>query len=179
MKINYVCKQVTASDNLKALISKKISKLDKYFRGPAQANVTLSKIKDMDRLELTITASKTIFRSEVNGPSYYHAIDDAISIIERQIRKNKTRLEKRMKDSFNAFTSEEAEDILPEYDEDEPEFVVKEKKFRITPMSVEEAIMQMNLLEHNFFVFVEQESDEVSVVYKRNDGTYGIINTTR
>ena len=178
MKINYVCKQVTADENLKSVISKKISKLDKYFKAPAQANVTLSKVKDNERLELTISASGTLFRSEVTGPSFYHAIDDAVTIIERQIRKNKTRLKKRMKDSFVSYQEEE-ELSLPGYEEDVPEFVVKEKKFVITPMSVEEAIMQMNLLEHNFFVFVDQGTDEVSVVYKRNDGTYGIINTTR
>ena len=177
MKINYVCKQVTASDKLKALIDRKISKLDKYFKNGATATVTLSKIKDTERLELTISASGTLFRSEVEGPSFYHAIDDAINVIERQIRKNKTRLEKRMKDSFVNFVEEVPEEV--EFDEDVPEFVVREKKFQITPMSVEEAIMQMNLLDHSFFVFVDQNTDEVSVVYARKDGTYGLINTTR
>ncbi len=164
MKITYVCKQVTASDKLKSVIERKISKLDKYFKGPASATVTLAKIKDTERLELTISASGTLFRSEVEGPSFYHAIDDAVNVIERQIRKNKTRLEKRMKESFASYVDEEMPKEV-DFDEDVPEFVVREKKFRITPMSVEEAIMQMNLLEHNFFVFIDQDSDEVSVVF--------------
>lgn len=178
MRINYVCKQVTASDKLKSVIDRKISKLDKYFKNGATATVTLTKIKDTERLELTISASGTLFRSEVEGPSFYHAIDDAVNVIERQIRKNKTRLEKKMKESFVNYVEEETVDDS-EFDEDVPEFVVREKKFQITPMSVEEAIMQMNLLEHSFFVFVDQETDEVSVVYARKDGTYGLINTTR
>jgi putative sigma-54 modulation protein len=150
MKIKYVTKQVEISEKLTNLINKKVSKLDKYFKKEPDVCVTLSKVRNAERLELMVSASGTLFRSEVEGPSFYHDIDDAIEVIERQIRKNKGRLEKKMKDSFVAPTYE-VEDPY----EDAPEFVVKKKKFDLRPMTVEEAIMQMNLLGHEFFVFVD------------------------
>ncbi len=174
MKIKYVTKQVEISEKLTNLINKKVSKLDKYFKKEPDVCVTLSKVRNADRLELMVSASGTLFRSEVEGPSFYHDIDDAIEVIERQIRKNKGRLEKKMKDSFIAPQYEEEETM-----EDAPEFVVKKKNFNLRPMTTEEAIMQMNLLGHEFFVFIDQDTDTTSVVYKRKDDTYGLITTNK
>ena len=174
MKIKYVTKQVEISDKLMTIINKKVSKLDKYFKKEPDVCVTLSKVRNADRLELMVSASGTLFRSEVEGPSFYHDIDDAIEVIERQIRKNKGRLEKKMKDSFIA-PKYEAEEAF----EDAPEFVVKKKNFNLRPMTTEEAIMQMNLLGHEFFVFIDQDTDTTSVVYKRKDDTYGLITTNK
>ena len=97
MKITFVCKQVTADEKLKALIEKKIGKLEKLFRDNAEAFVTLSRYKTTEVLELTISMGGTLFRSEVEGESFYHDIDVAVDVIERQLRKNKTRLEKRIR----------------------------------------------------------------------------------
>ena len=174
MKIKYVTKQVEISDKLTTIINKKVSKLDKYFKKEPDVCVTLSKVRNAERLELMVSASGTLFRSEVEGPSFYHDIDDAIEVIERQIRKNKGRLEKKMKDSFIAPPNEPEETF-----EDAPEFVVKKKNFNLRPMTTEEAIMQMNLLGHEFFVFIDQDTDTTSVVYKRKDDTYGLITTNK
>ena len=175
MKIKYVTKQVEISDKLMTIIDKKVSKLNKYFKKEPDVCVTLSKVRNADRLEVMVSASGTLFRSEVEGPSFYHDIDDAIEIIERQIRKNKGRLEKKMKDSFIAPHYEVEEEVT----EDAPEFVVKKKNFDLRPMTTEEAIMQMNLLGHEFFVFIDQDTDTTSVVYRRKDDTYGLITTNR
>ena len=175
MKTSILLRQVTIGDDVRALIEKKIGKLDKFFLENAEAYVTLSKKREKEILELTISADAVLFRSEVEGPTFCHAIDTAVNIIERQIRKNKTRLEKRLRDG--AFLSEVT---LPEEDvEEETDFKIRRKSFNLKPMTAEEAIMQMNLLGHEFFVFEDQESEEICVVYKRKDGAYGLIETSR
>ncbi len=175
MKTSILLRQVTIGDDVRALIEKKIGKLDKFFLENAEAYVTLSKKREKEILELTISADGVLFRSEVEGPTFCHAIDTAVNIIERQIRKNKTRLEKRLRDG--AFLSEVT---LPEEDvEEETDFKIRRKSFNLKPMTAEEAIMQMNLLGHEFFVFEDQESEEICVVYKRKDGAYGLIETSR
>lgn len=176
MKITFVCKQASVDDKLKTLITKKIGKLDKFFRDEAEAFVTLSRYRDTKVLELTISMGGTLFRSEVEDVSFYHAIDTAVDVIERQIRKNKTRLEKRMR--TGAFAKPEEPEPEETVEEDK-QFIIRQKSFNLRPMTKEEAILQMNLLEHTFFVFVNQESDTVCVVYKRKDDTYGLIETDR
>ena len=177
MKITFVCKkQVKLTDALRAVIEKKVSKLDKFFRDEAEAHVTLSKHKDNATLELTISMNGTLFRSEVTDETFYHAIDVAIDVIERQIRKNKTRLEKRMRSG--AFVEEDPA-LLEEEVEEAPQTLIKRKAFNLRPMTVDEAILQMNLLEHTFFVFENQDTETVCVVYRRNDGGYGLIETDR
>ena len=103
MKITFVCKQLTADEKLKALIEKKIGKLEKFFRDDAEAFVTLSRFKNTEVLELTISMGGTLFRSEVEGESFYHDIDVAVDVIERQLRKNKTRLEKKIRRAGGLF----------------------------------------------------------------------------
>lgn len=175
MKTTILCRQVTIGDDFRALLEKKIHKLDKFFRDNAEAYVTLRKKREIEILELTISADGVLFRSEVEGPTFQHAIDSAVNVIERQIRKNKTRLEKRLRDGAFLKTADAVEETV----EEEKEFEIRRKTFGLKPMTAEEAIMQMNLLEHEFFVFEEQGSSEICVVYKRKDGAYGLIETTK
>lgn len=116
----------------------------------------------------------TLFRSEVEGESFYHDIDVAVDVIERQLRKNKTRLEKRIRKEAFAEPEYAGEEI-----EEDSEELIRTKKFDLRPMTAEDAILQMNLLDHTFFVFLNQDTDSVCVVYRRNDGGYGLIETQK
>ena len=172
MKVNIIGRQMNVWDDMKIIIEGKLQKFDKYFPDECAATVTLSCKHNQKCLEITIVASGTIFRSEVEDETFRNALDRAVYLIERQIRKNKTRLEKKLREG--AFERE----IKPMYMEpEEDEFaVIRTKKFPIKPMTVEEAILQMNLLEHEFFVFKNHEDEDAfSVVYRRKDGGYGLI----
>ncbi len=170
MKITTVGRQMTVPEDLKALAAKKIAKLDKYFYDEGTATVTFSRRKNKERIEVTINASNTLFRGEAEEATFRDALDRDIEAIERQIRKFKTRLGKRIRPQ--AF---EAPDPVLDAVEEEPEFKIKKKEFYFKPMSVEEAIMQMNLLEHGFYVFENSETGDTCVVYERRDGEYGLI----
>ena len=171
MKVNIIGRQMNVWDEMKKVIETKLQKLDKYFSDECTATVTLSCKHNQKCLEITIVSSGTIFRSEVEDETFRNALDRSVYLIERQIRKNKTRLERRLKSgAFESGITETGEDF-----EEEPEFHIRRKSFSIKPMSAEEAIMQMNLLQHEFFVFRNSETEEISVVYKRHDNTYGLI----
>lgn len=171
MKVNIIGRQMNVWDEMKETIDAKLKKLDKYFGDEASASVTLSSKHNKKCLEITINASGIIFRSEVEDETFRNALDRAIYTIERQIRKNKTRLAKRLRSgAFDQGIIDTGEDY-----EEEKEFNVRRKSFTIKPMSVEEAIMQMNLLDHEFFVFKEDTTEKVCVVYKRHDDSYGLI----
>ena len=173
MKVSIIGRQMNVWDEMKTTIDTKLAKLDKYFGDDCTATVTLSSKRNEKCLEITINASGMIFRSEVEDETFRNALDRAIYSIERQIRKNKTRLQKKLRQgAFDAGIIETDEDF-----EEEAEFTVREKRFSLKPMSTEEAIMQMNLLEHEFFVYKDHDSESVCVVYKRKDGAYGLINT--
>ena len=170
MKITVIGRQMSVRESLKEMVFKKLEKLDKYFPEEGEATVTFSRKHDKENLEITIFAANTLFRSEIEEETFQNALDRSIDAIERQIRKNKTRLEKRLRDG--AFADEYPEE---EGWEEEPEFRIRTKTFSYKPMSVEEAILQMNLLGHEFFVFEDQDTGETCVVYKRKDGDYGLI----
>lgn len=171
MKVTIIGRQMNVWDEMKVIIENKLQKFDKYFSNECSATATLSCRHNQKCLEITIVASGTIFRSEVEDETFRNALDRAVYLIERQIRKNKTRLERRLKsDAFKDVMLDSGEDF-----EEEKDFEIRRKSFSIKPMSVEEAIMQMNLLEHEFFVFKDDQSDEICVVYKRHDNTYGLI----
>ncbi len=173
MKITIVGRQMNVWDEMKALIEAKLSKLEKYFNDEGEATVTLSSKHNQKCLEITISYGGTLFRSEVKDETFRNALDKAIYVIERQIRKNKTRLQKRLRaGAFDGGIIDTGEDF-----EEEAEFKIRRKSFTLKPMSVEEAIMQMNLLDHEFFVFKDDKTGEVCVVYKRRDGDYGLIET--
>ena len=171
MKVNIIGRQMNVWDEMKVIIESKLKKFDKYFNDECSATVTLSCKHNQKCLEITIVASGTIFRSEVEDETFRNALDRAVYLIERQIRKNKTRLERRLRSgAFENVMLDSGEDF-----EEEKEFKIRRKSFSIKPMSVEEAIMQMNLIEHEFFVFRDAATEEICVVYKRHDNTYGLI----
>ena len=171
MKINIVGRQMNVWDEMKVTIEEKLKKLDKYFSDECTATVTLSSRKNSKCLEITIIYSGTIFRSEVQDETFRNALDHAVYTIERQIRKNKTRLAKRLRSgAFDQGIVDTGEDF-----EEEAEFTIRRKSFPIKPMSTEEAIMQMNLLDHEFFVFKDDKTEKLCVVYKRHDSSYGLI----
>ena len=171
MKITIVGRKFNVTEDLKAKVEKKLAKLDKFFADEASAFVTMRSERSKEILEITINHKGTMFRSEVADDAIIASLDKSIDIIERQIRKNKTRLAKRLREgAFDAGIIDTGEDF-----EEETEFNIRRKSFAIKPMSAEEAIMQMNLLEHEFFVFKDDKTDEICVVYKRRDGDYGLI----
>ena len=171
MKVTIIGRQMNVWDEMKATIENKLEKLDKYFGDDCEATVTLSSKRNLKSLEITINAYGTIFRSETEDDTFRNALDRSIYSIERQIRKNKTRLSKKIRSgAFDEGIFDTGED----YEED-TEFVIRTKSFYFKPMSVEEAIMQMNLLGHEFFVFRDAVTEDVCVVYRRKDGDYGLI----
>lgn len=172
MKTTIIGKQMNVSEDLKALVTKKLSKFDKFFKDGAEAFVTFNRRHDQECLEITISANGTLFRSEKKSSTFQNALDECIEAIERQIRKNKTRLEKRLRDGAFAVPAEEAAVVDAE---EEKELIIRTKRFRFKPMTPDEAILQMNLLGHEFFVFVDSQSEDTCVVYKRDDGNYGLI----
>ncbi|MBQ0010064.1 MAG: ribosome-associated translation inhibitor RaiA [Ruminococcus sp.] len=175
MKTTILLRQVSIGEDVKTILEKKLKKLDKFFDDEVQAFVTLSRKREKEILELTISSRGTIFRSEVEAQSFLHAIDPAVAIIDRQIRKNKTRLERRLREGAFTVPSDPEDGPVDE----EKEFRVHKKQFALKPMSTEEAILQMNLVGHEFFVYEDSESGEVNVVYRRKDGEYGLIETSR
>ncbi len=172
MKIIMSGKNFEVTEALKEKINKKFGKLDKYFSTGTEAQVTMNVEKTRHIFEVTIHLNGIVLRAEVENTDMYSCIDKAIDILERQIRKNKTRLEKKLHAS--AFKSDDFK-----YDavvEEEHDFrLVRTKRFAVKPMTVEEAILQMNLLGHEFFMFSNAKSKEVNVVYRRKDGNYGLI----
>lgn len=171
MKITTVGRHMDVPKDLKELFEKKLQKFDKFFKDGAEAVITISRKKNLECLELMITANGTLFRSEESDTTFQNALDRAVETIERQIRKNKTRLEKKFKgNDIDAFLAE-----TEYFEEEEGEFEIRTKTFSFKPMSVEEAILQMNLLEHEFFVFTNMDTEDVNVVYKRKNGGYGLI----
>lgn len=169
MTTRIIAKKFTVNDEVKAWLQKKLKKLDKFFPEDTEVAVTLASQKNGERVELTINRNGAIFRAEEVDRDYLGALERAVDVIERQIRKNRTRLEKKIyikKDTFSAEDKTEAEDEFK---------ISKVKKFDIIPMTVEEAILQMNLLSHTFFLFRNAETGNLNVVYKRKENDYGLI----
>lgn len=176
MKFKIIARKYDLRDNVREYVEKKLSKLDKFFKEEASARVVLGTIKDNDYIEAQINAGGMIFRAEVEDKEILAAIDRIVDIIERQIRKNKTRLAKKIKSG--SLDDNRLISGASFVDEDEPvgEFeIVKKKRFAVKPMSPEEAILQMKLLGHSFFVFKNIETNEMNVVYERKDGKYALI----
>ena len=166
MKITYVGRQLSVPEDFKPIAETKLAKFDKYFRDEPTATVKLSAGKNRERVEVTISAGGMIYRGEESDETFRNALDLAVAAIERQIRKNKTRLEKRLRENIAA-------EIIEEDFDDEP--IIRTKEFALRPMTPEEAILQMNLIGHNFFLYSDSVTGEVNVVYRRNDGDYGVI----
>jgi putative sigma-54 modulation protein len=173
MNIKITGKNFDVTDALKERVNKKLGKLEKFFKPGTEAQVTMSMQRSRYIIEVTIITGGITLRAEVTEDDMYACIDKARDILERQIRKNKTRLAKRLYEGV----LEQPDAFRKTIDvEEETEFrVVRTKRFAVKPMPVEEAILQMNLLGHEFFVFSNAETNQVNVVYKRKDGNYGLI----
>lgn len=171
MKIAYIARKVNLKDNFKELCEKKLSKFNKIFSEDATASVVVTLYKNRQTVEVTVSDNGMIYRAEDTQDEMNDALDKVVDILGRQLRKNKTRLSRRLRDNTADFTA-----ILPDEDiEDEEEFDIRYKTIPVKPISVEEAILQMNMLNHDFFVFINAETNETNVVYKRKGDTYGLL----
>ena len=158
------------TDSMKEYVKEKLSKLDKYLVDQkVKANVLVKVHNYLQKVEVTIPLKTLILRAEEEQQDFYAAVDLVINKLERQIRKNKSKLQKRDKNKTKEFN---IDDVIP-IEEDEK--IVKHKKISVKPMSNEEAILQMELLGHDFYVYKDSETDRVCVLYKRKDGGYGVI----
>ena len=177
MKFVFTDKKVNVPNYIHRYAEKKVGKLDRFFKEDATAALTFSVEKDRNKVEVTIRSSGTIFRVSESSSDMHASIDAAVASLERQIRKNKTRLEKRLRQgAFERTLDEELVSLVPDGPEEGEYNIVRSKTFPIKPMNREEAILQMNLLGHSFFAFKDEESGgSFAVVYRRNDGDYGII----
>ncbi len=175
MKFTFTEKRMGSSEELRAYTEKKVGKLDRFFKTESTAYVTFSMERGRFLAEITISNNGLFYRASELTNDMYASVDSSIAAIERQIRKNKTRLEKRLREG--ALEREVKPSYVPAEDDETEEFnIVRSKRFSIKPMSPEEAILQMNLLEHEFFVFRNDEEDgAISVVYRRKNGGYGLI----
>ena len=175
MKFTFAEKRMDSSEDLRAYAVRKVGKLDRLFKTEAEASVTFSIERGRYLAEITIRSNGMLYRASELTNDMYASVDSGVAAIERQIRRNKTRLEKKLREG--ALERDEVPSFMPAEEEADEEFnIVRSKRFSIKPMSKEEAILQMNLLGHEFFVFKNMEEDEaISVVYKRKQGGYGLI----
>ena len=172
MKVIITSKNFDASDHLKDTIESKFEKLSKYFSKDIVANVFLTSEKGRQKIEATINAKGTIFRAEETANDAYTGVDKVVDKLSSQMSRFKTKLQRKHKDHKEFFFGELPDMTGPEPDEKQ---IVRRKKFDLLPMSVDEAVMQMELLEHSFYVFLNMESDSVNVVYKRKNNDYGLL----
>ena len=177
MSFIFTGKKYEVSDELRAYAEKKIGKLDKLFRTESEASVTFSAERGRCTAEVTIRNNGMFYRVSEVTSDMFASIDSACAALTRQVRKNKTRLEKRLRDG--AFERSASPEPIPGDEEETDYAIVRTKRFSLKPMSPEEAVMQMDLLGHTFFAFRNQDEDGAfSVVYKRRDGGYGMISDT-
>jgi len=175
MKFQFREKKVKLPGNVHAYAEKKVMKLARYFEEDAEAVIVFSVEKNRNKAELTVHGAGTWFRATESTSDMFASIDAAVGTIEGQIRKNKTRLARRLKQDAFVRSVQEETSFVPETTEDDLS-IVKAKKFYFKPMTREEAVMQMNLLGHNFFAFRDEDNGgSFAVVYKRNEGGYGLI----
>ena len=177
MKFQYSEKKIKLPGNVHAYAEKKVMKLARYFEEDAEALIIFSVEKNRNKAELTVHGAGTWFRASESTSDMFASIDAAGATIEGQIRKNKTRLARRLRQDAFVRTVEETS-FVPEEAEDDLS-IVRTKQFYFRPMTREEAVLQMNLLEHNFFAFRDEDNGGTfAVVYRRNDGGYGLIEDT-
>lgn len=171
MKFIIIGRNIDITEGLKSAVQEKLGKLERYFTPETEIHVTLSVEKDRQKIEVTIPVKGNIIRSEQVSSDMYVSIDLVEEVIERQLRKYKTKIVNQQQAGGN-FQKEFVED---EFLEDEEVNIIRTKKFGIKPMYPEDECVQMELLGHNFYVFRNAETDEVNVVYKRKGNTYGLI----
>ncbi len=175
MKFQFSEKKVKLPEKVHAYAEKKVMKLSRFFEEDAEALITFSVEKNRNKAELTVHGAGTWFRATESTSDMFASIDACVATIEGQIRKNKTRLARRLRQDAFTRTVQEETSFVPE-DTEEDLSITRAKKFYFRPMTREEAVLQMNLLEHTFFAFRDEDNDgSFAVVYKRNDGGYGLI----
>ena len=172
MKIIVTGKNINVSDKIQTAVEKKFEKLGKYFADDIKANVVIHPEKAKVKMEATIATKGAIFRAEDVSQDIFDCIDIVADKLSSQMSKYKGKMLRKNKSNESVRF-----EMIPETAEPEEGKVVKTKRFELTPMTVDEAILQMELLQHNFFVFLNVETDSVSVVYKRQDKDYGVLNT--
>lgn len=173
MKVIISGKNIEVSDYLRNVVDKKAHKLERYFKPDTEMQVTLSIEKSRHIAEVTIVCDGIVLRGEEATGDMYSSIDVVLKKLERQMRKHRTKLEKRLKD--DAFAEGAVYDYYQDdFEEEEPQ-IVRNKKFVARPMDIDDAVMQMELLGHSFFVFRNMHNNEVNVLYRRSDGNYGLI----
>lgn len=178
MNITIKGRNTEVTNALKDYVEKRFSKLEKYFYKEMAGTVTLVVEKGDHRAEATIPLGRYILRAEESSNDMYASIDAIVDKIERQIRKYKTRMNRKGKQAkAEPMFSPAADEIA--HAEEAPEIVTKKKTFTVKTMDIEEAVMQMELLDHDFFIFLNADTDDIGVVYRRKDGTYGLIDPQR
>lgn len=171
MKITYTARKVNLRDNFKDRVEKKLKKFDKIFSDDAQAFVVVTLDKSSQTVEITIKDNQMVYRAEKTMPEMNDALDKCIDVLGRQLRKNKAKLEKRLRSgSLEELVAPVEEEVA-----EEDYTVVRTKQIPVKPITVEEAILQMNMVGHKFYMFTDAESGEVNVVYLRDDGKYGLL----
>lgn len=173
MKITYTARKVNLRDNFKERVEKKLSKFNKLFSEDATANVVVTLEKNRQTVEITIRDHSMVYRAESTMPEMNDALDRDIEIIKRRIRKNKTKLEKRIKSgNIETIIADLPADDEPAEDEYN---VVRKKQVLVKPVTVDEAILEMNMINHDFYMFINADTSELNVVYKRANGDYGLL----
>ena len=174
MIVNITGKNVRVSDHLKETIEKKVTKLGKYFSDDITCDVKLSEDGNRKKTEVTIDARGMIFRAEDKSQEFYDGIDIVVRKLSSQMSRFKDKLQDKHKGGNKSLKTAE----LPEAEKTEEINVARSKKFDLKPMTVDEAVLQMEMLQHDFFVFLNKDTDAVNVVYKRNEKDYGVLETT-
>ncbi len=172
MKIDFLCRNYEASDKLKDVITKKVDRLDKFFEDDTKVKIVLKEANNVQTMELTIAVSGGVLRAEVSGKNMYELIDQALPKLEKQIIKHHSKM-KDKKFKVKDFVGENEKTVEPEKQ------VVRSKAFELAPMTVEDAIEEMELVGHEFYVFLNRATGNVSVLYTRRDGNYGLIEGIR
>ena len=175
MKYNIVGRKVNLRDNFKERVYKKLGKFDKIFSEDAEVTVTVTLEKNRQTVEVTIFDNGMMYRAESTSLEMNDSLDSVVDILGGQIRKNKTKLSKKLKpESIDQFFVDEDFDDEAVSEDDDYE-VVRKKTFSVKPLSTEEAILQMNMIGHEFFMFRNANTNEINVVYRRKDGKYGLL----
>ena len=179
MRFEFTGKNMTVTEGIKERVTKKLGRLEKFLPDNAEAFVTFSENKHLTKMEVSVPMHKRMLRAEVSDSDVSHCMDQAVDILERQIVKYKSRLRDRRRRSVatndeitfieEPMTNADGEAASPEI------IITRTKRFALKPMDAQEAVMEMELLNHSFYVFRNSWTDEINVVYKRNDGEYGLI----
>ena len=173
MKFTFTEKKMGTSEELRSYTERKVGKLDRFFKTESSANITFSMERGRFLAEITVSNNGLYYRASELTNDMYASVDSGVASIERQIRKNKTRLAKNLRPDALVSTVPAEFDVVEDNDFD----IIRTKRFSVKPMTTDEAVLQMNLLGHSFYVFRNIETNAVCVVYHRNNGGYGLIET--